>query len=622
MQGINGEVLYDRDDTVKELVSLLLNGTGARVTPFMDACFGAGKTSIMVKLKPLLADLKDRWRYHPDNIDELLQACYLHVVLKDVEFSSELDIHDANVYDRIICNYLAAALSLSASHHSSATSLDCSTRTAFFASLGMVCGGKKFIVHFDDVGHFEKFGPIVGRNVIYRIWKLGDALKDRGHFFVISGRSTQLRSIGLEAKTLGDFSSPNLAKMVSLPQLKRTSVVNILKDANLLDFLAEDEVEFIWDLCSGVPRAVSAAVRHLRSAEAFDRVAVKEAVVSFTMQDENLHTVADKNLLKICYELAWCEISFPETAELACEPISAVVARLNIHIAKGEVASSREMRLVFPGYRRDASLISASSVLAIARSDNPGSRFEHACCRVYHLRFSMLPKSWSEAGLPFLESENVPFPNIPYTNVFCFPKMQAPKDEETTVAKALQSEKDVVKFMTAVHEVSDQSLVVHNSADRFSTAFPRSLLPTVWKEMRVGQYYKALNMSSSPDVMVRVSDSAVVGFQLKNVMHPFAESKVIEESKKMMVDSPEWTKYLVFICANGHSISGAGESDIRLQCGDVQCLVLSRASVQRFFGKKALDSISDSSLLADSLSHMLVSPSSSRPSVQSNEAER
>ena len=63
-------------------------------------------------------------------------------------------------------------------------------------------------------------------------------------------------------------------------------------------------------------------------------------------------------------------------------------------------------------------------------------------------------KSWSEAGLPFLESENVPLPNIPYTNVFCFPKMQArdndEDEEDANLAKALQSEKHVVKFMTAV----------------------------------------------------------------------------------------------------------------------------------------------------------------------------
>ena len=104
-------------------------------------------------------------------------------------------------------------------------------------------------------------------------------------------------------------------------------------------------MEFIRDLCSGgVSRALraAAAVHHLRPAKAFDRTAVKEAVVSFKMPEENLQTLlADKNILKICYELAWWKISFPETAELACDRISAVVARLNIHIAKEELASSR-----------------------------------------------------------------------------------------------------------------------------------------------------------------------------------------------------------------------------------------------------------------------------------------
>ena len=46
-----------------------------------------------------------------------------------------------------------------------------------------------------------------------------------------------------------------------------------------------------------------------------------------------------------------------------------------------------------------------------------------------------------------------------------------------------------------MHEVSDRSLVVDRVDQFFYCVFLLSLLPTVWKEMRMGQYYKALNMS-------------------------------------------------------------------------------------------------------------------------------
>ena len=149
----------------------------------------------------------------------------------------------------------------------------------------------------------------------------------------------------------------------------------------------------------------------------------------------------------------------------------------------------------------------------------------------------MLPKSWYEAGLPLLESENVPFP----TYIFCFRRCKRARNEEDkTLAKVLQSEKDVVKFMTACMKLVI-SLVV-DRADRFST---------------VSTTHCMEGEESRP---------------ILQALHPFSESKVIEESRKMMADTPEWTKYLVFIYANSHSFLGAVES---VQCGDVQCLALS-----------------------------------------------
>ena len=91
-------------------------------------------------------------------------------------------------------------------------------------------------------------------------------------------------------------------------------------------------------------------------------------MVSFTVQDVILQMAADnKYLLKMCYGLA----RLLQDGGLAN----------NIHIAK-EVPCACDS----PGFPRLA--IVETRVLSVHRSS----------VLVYHLRFSMLPTSWSEGG--------------------------------------------------------------------------------------------------------------------------------------------------------------------------------------------------------------------------------
>ena len=189
--------IYDRKKSAQLLASTLLSES--RETAFMDASNGAGKTTLAYRFRELLDD----WQPKPQGFDRLMGAIYLQVKCRGVglEWRSQLmfdidawDITEPEEYDSHVLKMLAHILDLSSRAR---VSIDCSSVANFIVSLSHYAGSRKFIFHFDSIGVFQHYGLEVGANMIYRIWRLSDALKSAGHFAILTGRSTLLRSIGL-----------------------------------------------------------------------------------------------------------------------------------------------------------------------------------------------------------------------------------------------------------------------------------------------------------------------------------------------------------------------------------------------------------------------------------------
>lgn len=105
--------------------------------------------------------------------------------------------------------------------------------------------------------------------------------------------------------------------------------------------------------------------------------------------------------------------------------------------------------------------------------------------------------------------------------------------------------------------------------------------------MKHGQYYEPLSKSSSADVLIRLNDDSILHIQFKNTQDPISKNKVQEEIEKCNV--PGWANYCVIVCTSGHSISDVDEC---LSFGNGKCIILSKKSVEAFFGRHALDHLS------------------------------
>jgi hypothetical protein len=167
----------------------------------------------------------------------------------------------------------------------------------------------KFLVHFDDVGAFEKNGIDLGRDFLYRIWHIGEALRCDGHFYVMTGRSTQLHNVGISTgeRKLGEFVSPTNAVMIRLPPLSFQSLCDIftLNKSKLASPLVVDDVvnidamHVLYALTSGVPRAIHAAFQFY-AYQPYATIEQIEEVVRMKCVDNTMMNTVDVALHHKC----------------------------------------------------------------------------------------------------------------------------------------------------------------------------------------------------------------------------------------------------------------------------------------------------------------------------------
>ena len=578
-QGMKHAKLYNRKRSADKLVSTLLPQTGVRETPFMDNCFGAGKTVLAAQFRELV----DVWPLNPTGFEALKSAVYLHVPCLDIAAPIPVEsVHDPGVYDRHALTLFARVLELSAKRP---LPLDISSTHGFVVSLLGCAGIYRFIFHVDDIGIYEKYGETIAKNMIYRIWHLGDALKTAGYFFIMSGRSRLLRTVGQETKETGEFSSPNLAIHIPLPLLTDASVERMLDDAHVLDrVMKEDNLQYVARLCSGVPRAIDAAVHYLVRVSSTDRAALDDGVCSFCLQ-EVLISSGDRDLYTKCLEISWASFFLPLSASLCGQPLSALVARLGIFV-KYHPTFDNLVILVVPLYMVRYLNLSVRSAKSIAEGSDVGSRLENAFRRILHLRYLVDPKNWTEAGLPYLDEVNVTFPSVKFQNTYPFPKI---------TKKSPATNKEIETFMSSVHS---------GKSEHTRVEFPLSAMPYLCELMQFGQFYQSLPKSGSADGKIRAAKTEMVDFQFKNFVKPFAAAHVTAEVPKSAL--PGWTVHLVIVCCAGHEENGG--KDTSYMVDGIHCVLLSKESVEVFFGRRALEAIAGKPLLADTAARLFSSP--------------
>ena len=131
----------------------------------------------------------------------------------------------------------------------------------------------KSIFHFDEVGTFEgHLGNQVGARILYRLLHVGFNLKAHGnHYFVLTGRSALLHSIGIHRNLLNTslpkYQSPSFCELIQLSCLKEEdSVRGTFIDQGFSDYINQDDnLQQVHLLTGGVPRAIFVWINHLRT---------------------------------------------------------------------------------------------------------------------------------------------------------------------------------------------------------------------------------------------------------------------------------------------------------------------------------------------------------------------
>jgi U4/U6 small nuclear ribonucleoprotein SNU13 len=587
--------LYDRQDSAIQLATALLSaGTGVIETPFMDCCYGAGKTSLVHKFRNLLHEVREEI----DGISQLMEATFIRVVCEGSILLIDMhDIDDTDVYDEVAMHLLDDALNASSNQN---LVLNRSSFTSFVLSLNKYAGVHKFLVHFDEIGVYEMYGEGIARRMIYRVWQFGNVLKDKGHFFVLTGRSSYLHTIGSEDGGTGGFTSPNRAVMIHLPLLTAESVKNILRDNGMLEEAErENNVDFIIALCSGVPRAVSAIVSRMKKYFSRPSRTDLENSVCDHCLDREVVKSRDLPLFLYCLELCWAEVYIPLSATLWDQPVSLVVARLGIYTQR-HPKDDRLMRFAVPLYLLRHCKPSIRSLASIAEHADAGSRLECGLRRVLHLRFMLKPSNWKDCCLSILDDIGVPFPAaVPREKSYCFPKM---------VTKSKCSSEDVANFVKAVHSGDDTCLL---------TQFPLDAMPALCNLMEIGQYYQPLPRSKSADAKMRVGNRVMLDFQMKNFVTPLTRSQLNEEVSKSRMEG--WRVYLLIVCSSGHQVTADGEDCVEqwTEGGlSVTCVVLSKNSFRLLFGCNASTGIQSRPLFEEAARRIYPSPAPKAPTAK------
>jgi hypothetical protein len=219
---LNGETLYERDDACKALVRVLDNSLGNRITPICGNCFGAGKTSLIWKFRDVLNKLTD-WDW-PEGTKTLRDAIYINVRFNNsLTLHKGVDCQDPEDIDRMLLQRFTSVFS---------RSLKSDLRPASVQELIFLvnqrCGDQKLLLHLDDVGSYEHYAD--SKNILYRMWHIGEKFRTNGHYYVLTGRSLHLHTIGKErlSENPTSFQSPSLAELIPLPLLTSISVKAIL----------------------------------------------------------------------------------------------------------------------------------------------------------------------------------------------------------------------------------------------------------------------------------------------------------------------------------------------------------------------------------------------------------
>lgn len=127
--------------------------------------------------------------------------------------------------------------------------------------------------------------------------------------------------------------------------------------------------------------------------------------------------------------------------------------------------------------------------------------------------------------------------------------------------------------------------------------FPPEALNCICKEMKIGQYYQPLPLSSSADAIIRIDEKTLCHFQFKNYIEPFDCTNLSflhKEVRKCFVE--DFKNYCIFICSSGNSTG----TDAFFTHKSVDIILLSKSSVELFLGKHALIHLESKNLTDDS----------------------
>jgi hypothetical protein len=561
------------------LAQCLTSCSGARVTPIMDHCFGAGKTSLVYKFRMVLgaASASTSLRSRISTLDQLMYtrlnaSVYLHIpfrpALKNCDYTRLPEFCQSYVLESIGA-VLEQSLRKGVPKFSDTNSLK-----HFLLSLDPVI----FLFHFDDVGAFEMPSSGLGVQMLCTLWTLAEELRLAGHFYVLTGRSAYLHLLGksnmmFEGRPAG-FQSPNPMRMISLDLLSKEAIQQIFArrpDARAREFAkVEGNIESVLTLTGGIPRAVVTLLEYFSAASdqhfSLDDPILQEYLVGACSKPHQSAT--DATSFRLLAELSWGGIDFDlNTAVLSGEMLSSVVARLGGYTTTSD--SPSRSRIVVPLFQIRGYSWSPRSLRSISEYENPGGRLETGFRRVLHLRLTYNSRSWSSIALPFLESAGVPFPAEPLKDSFPFPKISS---------KVGEKRGGVADFMKKVHE---------GRPDVKNQVFPVSSLGELCSEARIGQYYQFLPLSKSADALIRCDERTVCHFQFKNLAAPISVNAAVTEAAKCELRG--WKSFLVIICTAGYE-GDKGEDCIK-DARDVQIILLSRRSVAAFLGANTLSTL-------------------------------
>jgi len=449
-----------------------------------------------------------------------------------------------------------------------------STMEELIQSIPALRNGQKFLFHFDEVGIFESLaGAETARKMLQCIWGAAEMLRNRGHFFVLSGRSSFLHLVGKQFNRLDGFESPNATVLIPLHNLSAPSIEALFMEKTETEWIRRDGyLEAIRILTGGIPRAVASAADYVKmNPEATPTADGLERHVQNSCP-QLLHRFHDTKFRHLV-EIGWAGIEV--NTDVLCEgeePLSAMLARFGLYTSAGSQSDLR--RIEVPLYLLRTQRWAPASLKNVVHYNETGDRLETGFRRVLFLRLSVLDvQSWDGISLGYLGTTGVPFPAIPgdeVMTIFNLPKMSRSAKGDAESAK---------DFMDLAHQVIDAKCLFDPARTSPSRqTFHPDWLKQISELMRFGHMYIPLPRSSSADAMMRLGDKIKLDWQFKNFIDPISLDSMKQEAELCSISG--WTVYLVIFCSKGHCANDDG-SDFVFKHKGVQVIALSRESVYR-----------------------------------------